>query len=388
MVCKVSSDLRETQNFAIVNTMPVVSKTVTAKSDTPIPTNKPFISKGCLIACGGCFVFTLILLVTALFIGWKILSEQLTSLQLPANPTIEVVAGEVQKRTGITWVPVISGETVTDGDIIKTGVSAEAIITYPNGSQLRLDEKTEITVQDASGGTSMYQQTGKTWSRVGKLLSSREAYELETPTLVATVRGTAFSTTVTSQDSTLETSEGSVEVAAVDRIRGGRNVVGRILVTAGNFVKVAKADIEAIGSGKKELQLQKISDNIKNGNWFKKNLDRDEHIVESLSGKTISPLDILNVAKSIPPEDLSKLQNFVEKLESGDIQPTDAQERELTAIGQRLTTATVLDETLAADAARALAIMDPENFSDTKHWTEVLTKVLPYFKVFQNVTEQ
>lgn len=367
--------------------MPIVTKSVSKKPEPTVPTSKPFISKGCIFGCVGLFIFAFILLVTSLFIGWRILSEQLTTLQLPANPTIEVISGVVQKKSATGWVDIISGESLADGDTIKTSPAADAVITYPNGSQLRLDEKTEITLQAFSQGTSLFQDSGRTWSRVGKLLGTRGAYEIETPTIVATVRGTAFSTTVTNVDAVIETDEGSVEIAAVDRSSGGRIVVGRAVVTEGNFIRVAKNDIEAIRTGKKVLTPQKIPDNIRNGSWFRKNRDRDKNIVESLSGKTVSPLDIFNVARSIQPEDLSKIQNFVEKLETGEIQPTEAQEQELSAIGQRLTTATVFDETLAADAARALAIMDPENFSDTEHWTVVLQKVLPYFRVFQNVTE-
>ena len=81
-------------------------------------------------------------------------------------------------------------------DSIKTGANASASIVFFKSSIIRLDSNTEINLQEMmqnADGTNVKinQNAGRTWNSISKI-SGIDNYEVQTPTTVASVRGTAF----------------------------------------------------------------------------------------------------------------------------------------------------------------------------------------------------
>jgi PKD repeat protein len=106
----------------------------------------------------------------------------------------------VKSLGGSAFQSARDGQTVRQGDVIKTDASGRANITYFDGSQTRLDRNTTFRVEELSTiqnqARSKVIQTGldkgKTFNRVVKLTGSESRFETETPTATASVRGTQF----------------------------------------------------------------------------------------------------------------------------------------------------------------------------------------------------
>ncbi|MBL7209446.1 MAG: FecR domain-containing protein [Dehalococcoidia bacterium] len=108
-----------------------------------------------------------------------------------------------------TWSKASADMTLEAGDSIKTGVFSRAVITFSEGSTIELKADTEVGVTDLSisedtGSTiiRLWQQIGKTKSRVEKLVDPASRYEIETPAGAAVVRGSEADVTVAADGTT------------------------------------------------------------------------------------------------------------------------------------------------------------------------------------------
>ena len=111
------------------------------------------------------------------------------------------------------------GMTLDVGTRVITAPNSHAIITFFDGSTIKLEPDTDIEIQrlisnDKQNITIVLKQwMGKTWSRVIKMADPASLYEIKTPSAHAVVRGTLF-TTVVDEDgqTTVATTEGLVSV--------------------------------------------------------------------------------------------------------------------------------------------------------------------------------
>ena len=136
-----------------------------------------------------------------------------TSPQSADEPTIvSVVTGEVwiMKASTTTWSKVAAGMTLEPGDRIRTGDASNAVITFFEGSTIELAANTEISVNELgivkeTGSTiiKLWQQIGKTRSRVEKLIDPASRYEIETPAGAAVVRGSVADVKVLKDGTTI-----------------------------------------------------------------------------------------------------------------------------------------------------------------------------------------
>lgn len=138
------------------------------------------------------------------------------NLQPPAAAKLVVESGDVFAKKGTAEYEKVSGELqLSQGDSVKTGAGARAKIVFFDSSETRLDENTEVTVaklvaDKASRSIELRQESGKVWSRVSAATGLQE-YNVDLGNTVATVRGTAFISTVNSTEETLDTRDGEVE---------------------------------------------------------------------------------------------------------------------------------------------------------------------------------
>jgi hypothetical protein len=137
---------------------------------------------------------------------------------------LEQVEGPVQifPADSDTWQPASIGESVKVGDRIATGPLANATLAFFDGSTTVLEAETKITLvrsnikRDGSGKVIvLHQEVGQTYSRVQPLLDPDAHFEIETPTTVASARGTEFALEVEVDGTTLvKVVKGLVDVTA------------------------------------------------------------------------------------------------------------------------------------------------------------------------------
>ena len=116
-------------------------------------------------------------------------------------------------------LPGADGMTLDVGTRIKTAPDSQALITFFDGSMLKLEPQTDIEIESLVSDDSqniniiIKQWMGKTWSRVVKMADQDSYYEIQTPSAAAIVRGTIFMVEVEDADATtVATTEGLVSV--------------------------------------------------------------------------------------------------------------------------------------------------------------------------------
>lgn len=115
---------------------------------------------------------------------------------------------EVHARAGSTMVP---------GTLIRTGADGKAEVIFEDGSSVIIRSNTSLKlsgIKRQRKKTSILIFFGRIWNKVSRALGDRAAYEVNTPVLVAGVRGTAFETAVGDDGSVrIRVTDGTVAVA-------------------------------------------------------------------------------------------------------------------------------------------------------------------------------
>ncbi len=137
------------------------------------------------------------------------------------DATLQIISGQVKlTRVGSNKTDVISKSCpLYAGDLLETLIDSKATLTYADGTSMRIKERTLIEVQPMS----IRVFKGKTWYKFTKRGTE---FRIETPSLVAGIRGTEFEVAVSSRK---KTSVAVVEGAVA--VRG--NYDGDALLTEG-----------------------------------------------------------------------------------------------------------------------------------------------------------
>jgi len=124
-----------------------------------------------------------------------------------------VDSGVVEVDSGKGWVAAQDGMELSVNDKIRT-LEGKATIVIFEGEMTRLEPNTEVSIKELSlESTTISQNSGSTWNRLTKLGGVAE-YNVETPTTVATVRGTGFGLKITGNQNDLLVGEGTVNFGA------------------------------------------------------------------------------------------------------------------------------------------------------------------------------
>ena len=185
---------------------------------------------------------------------------------LASHCTLSTLEGNVQMQIpgSTVWEDTESGTTLTAGSRIRTAPDSQALLTFFNGTTVKLESGTDLVVEQLEVGgenqpiTIVLKQTlGKTWSRVIKLADPASHYEIQTPSGIALVRGTLF---VTEVDDTgamrVQTVEGLVSVSAQGEevyLPAGQQTVVEPGTSPAKPMPVSPAEDEELpGQGQKE----------------------------------------------------------------------------------------------------------------------------------------
>ncbi len=146
---------------------------------------------------------------------------------LETKCTLSVLSGtaEVQMYGSDSWQVAKDGVVLDAGTRVRTNQEAQAVLTFFEGTTIKLESGTDIEVEKVRGADDqpteivLKQWLGKTWSRVVKKIDPGSRYEIKTPSAYALVRGTMFETEVDEAGATeVRTTEGRVSVGAQDEV--------------------------------------------------------------------------------------------------------------------------------------------------------------------------
>lgn len=140
---------------------------------------------------------------------------------------IKTIVGEVKIRRGkqVQWRRARPRMPVRQNDAIRTFVESEAVIETSEGTRIEIGESSTMEMAaftspgKGSGQTRVKILSGNVLSDVKKLVGTKSKFEFETPTAVASIRGTRVGFNVSSEQTRIEVYEGRVMVVP----RGARN---------------------------------------------------------------------------------------------------------------------------------------------------------------------
>ena len=146
-----------------------------------------------------------------------------------STPWVEIISPGVSvlKENGALQV-INTGDDVPAGTTVVSDASGKAIIHLQDGSSLRLDINSKITLAEAEFDpktetlkVKVSLLAGRVWSKVAALVTPESSWEVKTAGAVATVRGTAFSVEYVNGKSRVLGSQNTIIVNPIDPKTGG-----------------------------------------------------------------------------------------------------------------------------------------------------------------------
>jgi len=145
---------------------------------------------------------------------------------VPVDGKVTFVYGEakVQKDEKAKWVTLNLGDVVSQGSRIQTGNVSSVEVTFEDKDSIFLKSNTAlgITTSQKRGSTyrlnNFYLNPGRAITKMKEATGSESRIEINTPSAVASVRGTEFRVTVDQEASTrTEVLTGTISVSAMDK---------------------------------------------------------------------------------------------------------------------------------------------------------------------------
>lgn len=226
--------------------------------------------------------------------------------------TVNFMIGDVfVSSDGINWNDADFDMKIYVGDQIKTGIESRCEITFPDGSIIRMEEKSlqqfkRVEPQKTVKSSSIFLSAGKIWLNARKIVSKNEGFQVRTDKAVCAIRGTTFQVD-NSQESTqiivfkgeiaawstlFNSAKGTIKESVPPRSRSGdvvmdvplskpSTVSGPHPVTMEKWVEIVKAfqKITIDTQGRYEKQDIDI-ENVSKDPWVVWNMTRD-----SMAGK-------------------------------------------------------------------------------------------------------
>ena len=161
------------------------------------------------------------MILTAIFLVTVITPLGCRQTKNPLSSIFSIDKGEllVQKAGSTDWIEGEVNTALEVGDIIKSGTEADAVVIFFDGSTIELKADTQIEITQLETGKGkiiqLKQAIGETISKVEKLTDPAARYEIETPSAVASVRGSSMLVSVASDGVTIvQNLEGQISLTA------------------------------------------------------------------------------------------------------------------------------------------------------------------------------
>ncbi|OGC50427.1 hypothetical protein A2716_04445 [candidate division WWE3 bacterium RIFCSPHIGHO2_01_FULL_40_23] len=194
-----------------------------------------------------------------------------------------------------------------DNTFVKTEEGL-AHVVFPDSSMMSIDANTEVKVSSKGKTVEIFQSAGNTWHRVRSSVKGRQ-YNIETPTALATVRGTKFAVEVDKDPDTpsrIYVTEATLEVGQVSFEDGEKVWKNKTQINPGKEVKVPYFE------KRPGLDVSDTPDEKKNSKWFRRN----EIIDKDFDKKPLrSFIKTIREDEELLRENLIFLQDFRNKVE-------------------------------------------------------------------------
>ena len=137
--------------------------------------------------------------------------------------TLHIFEGSVEVGLDGAFAAGTEGQTLIEGNTVRTGADGRAAIEYFDGSVTRLDTGTSFTIvtleilgnDQNSTVIEGNQDSGNTYNRVEELTDSASRFDIDTPTATASVQGTTYAVVFNADGSiTIAVFEGTVIVSS------------------------------------------------------------------------------------------------------------------------------------------------------------------------------
>jgi len=190
------------------------------------------------------------------------------------------------KHEGGDWTSAETGMLLVQSDALRTGEDTYASVILFESSIIRLDNNTEILLKEfirqaETTNITIEQESGRTWNTLQRI-SGIDNYEVQTPTTVASVRGTIFDVNVTISGRTnISVIKGEVNVS---RLENG---------TIGDTITVNSNESVLIDPESNETLK---TDPLIKDEWILRNLGEDATLYEQLKS------DLYNRIEEYIPE--------------------------------------------------------------------------------------
>ena len=140
------------------------------------------------------------------------------------------------KKGSSDWTTAKSGIPLSTNDEIKTGDKSLALIKFTDNSILRVRENSSLKIYADKNNKDLSKNTYIDKGKVGFQVTHQqnEEFKFTTPTMVASIRGTAGLFDVNQDSTLLILGEGSVELKGLEGLRESG------LLTAGNYAVVGR----------------------------------------------------------------------------------------------------------------------------------------------------
>ena len=202
-------------------------------------------------------------------------AKQIATLHLFGGPV------DVQTKGSDAFEPGTEGQSLHEGDTVRTGSTGRATIEYFDDSLTRLDHDTTFTLvtletldnEDDSKVIRGEQGDGNSYNRVAELTDSESRFEVETPTATASVQGTVYALII---------ENGSTTVAVLEGVVKTNGTGASATVPAGKMV--------VVDAGGNLGAVQQISDELLSSPWLSYNLCDVDEEETCVGGEIVTPV--------------------------------------------------------------------------------------------------
>jgi hypothetical protein len=157
---------------------------------------------------------------------WLLICSSLFTSPALAQTTEQIVkvktavgSVEIRPSGSPAWKPARIGMVLKTGWDIRTLMESSAELEYANGTLLRMGENSVLTLSSLAADpkskttrTSVKIPAGQVWGNIKKLTNASSRFDFETPTAVASIRGTRLGLRVSRGRTAVDVYEGEVEV--------------------------------------------------------------------------------------------------------------------------------------------------------------------------------
>jgi hypothetical protein len=204
------------------------------------------------------------------------------------KPWIEVVVANVYVSSeNIEKQALLTGDIISEEEIIETDKNGLANIYFPDGSVMRLDSNTKIKL--TSG---MYDDNSKTlvvrvsllagnlWSKIINLVTPESVWEVKSHNAVAAVRGTAFGVSAMEKATTVIGHEHIVSVTPFNSAKKIAVSKQETFVGEKQSLTISLDDIPGLMTGNKKMEdkIYLTDNNVYESGWVATFIAADEII--------------------------------------------------------------------------------------------------------------